>query len=401
MRFKPFAFFLTFPFFFYLILLYDLMSWCSEDLHLPFVHQISDHLSTHRMMLQQSFVSWFIGLSISPCLWGPLSDWKGRRPILLGSSFLFVASTFACAASTSAVFLIIARFFQGVSVGSVTATGYPAIYEACDAHQTIVLMMLITAIGLMIPAAAPLIGHMLLKQGFSWRMLWIGLAFIGLINVYGFWRWMPETNQKPLFLSFKEVTKNYITCFKNTLFVKLTVLFGLLHLVFNTWIAEGPFLMQKQDFISFEESPFFVFGGYFLATCASFIIQAKHFMKAMLIGAQLLLAASLFSLLLIWIPSNLLVRFAVLSLYTFGAGLLLAPLPRLTMESSEVPMGQRSAVFSLILGLCVEGPFLFLKSFFEPTWTLFLLGLFLLGSASYLLYITHKKELQNLFLKIL
>ena len=80
------------------------------DVYLPAFVEIARDLGTEPSVVQGSLSSCFFGMALGQMLFGPLSDMKGRRSVLLVSLVCFVISSLACASATSAEMLIGVRF---------------------------------------------------------------------------------------------------------------------------------------------------------------------------------------------------------------------------------------------------------------------------------------------------
>jgi MFS family permease len=134
---------------------------------------------------------WELGEAFGPLLVAPLSEYFGRFPVYHTANLLFVVFCIASAASRNTAMLVAFRFFNGLSVASITLN--PAIVgdlfvtEKQGTAQA--LMNLAPLIG---PVFGPAIGGYI-AESIGWRwMFWI-LAMASAIIEFAFMLMFRET----------------------------------------------------------------------------------------------------------------------------------------------------------------------------------------------------------------
>lgn len=152
---------------------------CS-DVYLPAFVEIARDLGTEPSVVQGSLSSCFFGMALGQMLFGPLSDMKGRRIVLLVSLVCFVISSLACASATSAEMLIGVRFLQGLSgAGGVVLSRAIAsdLYSGSELTKFFALLMLINGV---VPILGPVAGGLLLRVT-DWQGIFIVLGIVGVV----------------------------------------------------------------------------------------------------------------------------------------------------------------------------------------------------------------------------
>ncbi|KJL24626.1 multidrug resistance protein D [Microbacterium azadirachtae] len=96
------------------------MAFCAIPTPLYAIYQQRDGFPT--IVLTVIFVSYAVGVMVSLYLAGHVSDWLGRRRVILGSLLINVLSAVLFLVWTDVTGLIIARFVCGLGVGILTAT---------------------------------------------------------------------------------------------------------------------------------------------------------------------------------------------------------------------------------------------------------------------------------------
>ena len=84
------------------------------DMYLPTLPSMTVYFGTSQSMVQMGLTTSMAGLALGQLLFGPLSDKFGRRPLLLVSLLLFVASTVICIFSPTVYVFVGMRLFQGI-----------------------------------------------------------------------------------------------------------------------------------------------------------------------------------------------------------------------------------------------------------------------------------------------
>jgi MFS transporter, DHA1 family, multidrug resistance protein len=189
--------------------------------------------------------AFFLGLAAGPWLYGPASDRYGRRPLLIGGLFLYVAAGVACAFAPTFDWVIAARFVWGLGAAAPRSLSLAMIRDRYEGEAMARLMSMIMAVFLLVPILAPGLGAGLNSIA-PWRVVfWVPtVVAVGLI-VWA-WRRLPETlaadRRRPftfasLGAACRVVASNRQTvCFT----VAITFLFG----VMTTYLAGSELIVE-------------------------------------------------------------------------------------------------------------------------------------------------------------
>jgi DHA1 family bicyclomycin/chloramphenicol resistance-like MFS transporter len=165
----------------------------SMDLYLPAFPQLADDLGASQAAVQLTLTADVVGLVVGQLVLGPLSDARGRRGLLIGSTAVCAVVSALCALAPSSGWLSAWRFLQGASGGGgiVLARAVAAdLTEGVAAARLFSLFMTVSSVA---PIAAPVLGGALLAATGSWRpMFWV-LAGTSLMLAVAAWRTIPET----------------------------------------------------------------------------------------------------------------------------------------------------------------------------------------------------------------
>ena len=121
-----------------------------------------------------------VGFAIGQLVGGPLSDLRGRRPVLLWSLAGYSLAAFLCALAGSAEALIGWRLFQGAAAGACANLAFVMIRDLFDNEVARAKRSYVTAAFALAPILAPTAGAWVLATA-GWRPIYLLLACNGVV----------------------------------------------------------------------------------------------------------------------------------------------------------------------------------------------------------------------------
>lgn len=223
------------------------------DVYLPAFVEIACDLGTEPSVVQGSLSSCFFGMAIGQMLFGPLSDMKGRRIVLLFSLVCFVVSSLACAASGSAEMLIGVRFLQGLcGAGGVVLSRAIAsdLYSGSELTKFFALLMLINGV---VPILGPVVGGLLLRV-MDWQGIFVVLGIVGLVLTVAVLFRLAETLPKERRVqgSLRETGRLFAKLWHNSTFFGYVWMQACIMAGFFGYIAASPFVFRELYGLSAE-----------------------------------------------------------------------------------------------------------------------------------------------------
>jgi DHA1 family bicyclomycin/chloramphenicol resistance-like MFS transporter len=165
----------------------------SMDLYLPAFPQLANDLGASEAGVQLTLTADVIGLVIGQLVLGPLSDARGRRGLLIGSTLVCAVASVLCALAPSVGWLTVWRFLQGASGGGGIVLARAVAADLTTGVAAARLFSLFMTVSSVAPIAAPVLGGVLLAATGSWRpMFWV-LAGTSLVLAAAALRLLPET----------------------------------------------------------------------------------------------------------------------------------------------------------------------------------------------------------------
>ncbi len=168
----------------------------STDAMLPALPDIATSLSPDAPNRAQLVVtSYVLGLGLGTVLMGPLSDSFGRKRVILGGAFVFIAGALACAVTSGLEALLIARAVQGVGAAAARVVGTALIRDLYHGRAMAQVMSLVMTIFTLVPAAAPFVGQQVIDFT-DWRGIF--LFFAAFNAATALWVMLAQAETLPL-----------------------------------------------------------------------------------------------------------------------------------------------------------------------------------------------------------
>ena len=142
-------------------------------------------------IMQLTLTLYLIGVGTGQIISGPLADHVGRRPVLLGGIAVFALGSVLCWLAGSVAVLLGGRLVQALGASAGLVVGRAMIGDGAEGRGARD-MALLTAIVMLSPMIAPLLGSFLAEAG-GWRAIFAVLTLLGLACGGAALRWLPET----------------------------------------------------------------------------------------------------------------------------------------------------------------------------------------------------------------
>jgi DHA1 family bicyclomycin/chloramphenicol resistance-like MFS transporter len=331
----------------------------STDFYLPSLPDIARVFGTDTSGAQATLSSFLFGFAAGQIIWGPLSDRKGRKPVLFAGLALFLIATAACAFATSIEMLIASRFMQALGASGPIVLGRAMardLYEGPRAGKELARMGMIMGL---VPAIAPVLGGVL-HDAYGWRSTFLAslvfaLALVGMVGLI-----LPETIRARLTepFSLKALFQGYALLLRNDRFRIYAGLTALAYAGLFAFISGSSFVLIGVYGLSpVGYGLSFSFGvlGFITGTIIAQRLVTRRGLDGVIslgvmclaLGGALMLAA----MLMLGQRQGLVPSFAVtlpMAIYTMGVGL---TMPQ-AQASAMMPFPERAGSASSLVGIC-------------------------------------------------
>jgi DHA1 family bicyclomycin/chloramphenicol resistance-like MFS transporter len=136
--------------------------------------------------------SFVLGLGIGTLVVGPLSDRFGRRPVILWGFGLFILAALAASLAPSLPALLAARVVMGLGAAAPRIVSLAIVRDRYHGAEMAQITSLAMMVFMVVPAAAPAIGQVVLGLA-GWPAVFWSCAAVGLLAALWFAARQPET----------------------------------------------------------------------------------------------------------------------------------------------------------------------------------------------------------------
>ncbi|AIN17891.1 sugar (and other) transporter family protein [Yersinia rochesterensis] len=335
------------------LVLFEFTTYIANDMIQPGMLAVVADFNASIEWVPTSMTAYLAGGMFLQWLLGPLSDRRGRRPVMLVGVAFFVVTCLAILLVTSIEQFIAMRFLQGIGLCFIGAVGYATIQESFEEAVCIKITALMANVALIAPLLGPLAGAALIHVA-PWQSMFVIFAVLGAISFAGLWRAMPETaSRKGEKLSVGAMWHDYKQVLANRRFLCGSLALGFASLPLLAWIAQSPVILisgEKLSTVEYGVLQVPIFGALIIGNLALARLSGKTSIPQlirygagpMIIGLMIAAGSTLYSShAYLWMTAGL-------SLYAFGIGLANAGLVRLTLFSSDISKGTVSAAMGMI-----------------------------------------------------
>lgn len=165
----------------------------SVDSMLPALPGIATELDMSPGSAQLTVGLLLAGYAIGQILWGWLSDWLGRRVVILAGTAGFIAATLLCAAATSGPELIVWRILQGFFSAASAAAVRAMLRDHFDGVRLARQTAAMSALFFLSPILAPQLGAAAF-QAAGWRSVFLVPGVVALASLLASWRGLGESH---------------------------------------------------------------------------------------------------------------------------------------------------------------------------------------------------------------
>ncbi len=323
----------------------------STDLYLPALPTMSEELSCPVSLVTASLYLFFIFMSVSSFIWGPLSDKYGRKPILLVGVIMYIFFSVFCMLSQNVYQLIAARIFQAIGAGSAMAVNLAIVKDVFPGKKRESTLAIAAVLNGMIPVVAPSLGSLIIRY-FSWRGTFGLLAVIGVL-VFVFILFLKETNNDFSSESTFRTTLRLFVVLKNPHFYRLLIVFSIVSIPLLAFIGVSSFIfVQRFGFTRELYSIYFgIIAAHYIIGGPLYLLFTKFFRPVSIITACYL-GSILSGILMVTIGQNNPVFFSVsIALGYLFVSISRPPSNSLLLEQQDKDTGSASSIIQAIFVL--------------------------------------------------
>lgn len=168
----------------------------SIDLMLPALGQIGSDLGVEHSNENQLIITTvFLGVAVGQLIYGPLSDAKGRKPVMYLGLLVFIVGTLICLFAQDMQTMLFGRFLEGLGAASPRVLTVAVVRDQYKGPQMARVMSLIMTVFILVPVIAPMLGQLVLMLA-GWRAIFVVLLLLSLMILVWFGLRLEESLPK-------------------------------------------------------------------------------------------------------------------------------------------------------------------------------------------------------------
>lgn len=179
---------------------------------------------------------------------GPISDRRGRRPVLMVGLMAYALAAIGCALATTAEMLVALRLVQGIASGACAVLAFTIIRDLFEGDAARAKRSYVTVVFALAPMVAPTLGAWLLEIG-GWRPVYAVSAAGGGLLLLCVLVGLPESRSGPAAAPLR-LAAAYAAVFSNRRFVAVAAVNALSYGGIFAYIAGSPSVLMGRYSLS-------------------------------------------------------------------------------------------------------------------------------------------------------
>ncbi|KAG2128737.1 vacuolar DHA amino acid exporter [Suillus clintonianus] len=193
-----------------IVSLATMMSALASNIQNPSNSLIEEDLHATSSQISWTLAAFLVVQGNFPLIWSAASEIRGRKPVYLVASALFMAGSAALALSKTIEMMIGMRVLQAAGSCAVMAISAATLADMYDTHERGTTMGIFFAAPLLGPALGPILGGSL-SQAFNWRASFYFLLICEVIIFMSFLVLFKDTYRRERSLTYRSALQRLLT----------------------------------------------------------------------------------------------------------------------------------------------------------------------------------------------
>lgn len=375
------------------------------DSYFPSMPAIGEYFGISNAGTQYTLTLYLLGFSISQLIYGPLSDYYGRRTIIITGLAIFIFGNMACALAATPGTLLAARLIAGIGAGACGVLNRAIASDCFQGAEFSKAWSYTTTTLVLTLCFAPMIGGFA-EEFYGWRAnfalstLYVGFVLLLII------KFLPETNRHQSEsqrnkLKLREVMSNYYEVISTPSFVAGTMCYTLSFAGVIAYFQLSPILFieflgltpAQYGFSSIFIAANYLLGGYIVNR----YVKSVGTKKLLTIGTVLLMLGGLTMLVAYAFHfHNLFAILMTSSIYILGARIIIPNAIADSMKELRHLGGSSSALIGCIQMLGSSLVSMIIASLGSPPQLMLAIAFIILGAMTLMSALLIKKPVLKL-----
>ncbi|MBA2875562.1 MFS transporter [Thermaerobacillus caldiproteolyticus] len=300
----------------YLVSLAAFLGPFTQTIYTPILPEVAKDFGTSSFLVNLTISIFTLCLALMQMVYGPLTDTKGRRNVILFGIFLYTLASLGCFFSKSIYVLLVFRALQaiGIAAGSVVAaTVIGDLFEGKARGKAMGTFQMMVSLG---PVVGPIVGGFLGGR-FNFHAVFLVLVFVGVLIFIGNLAFLKET--KPETSSSQRFQlRNFLTILKDRTGSSIILLGFIQYYAMYNFLVFLPGILSERYGLSAEQKGLVFLTMSCMIVIGSFVggrIQGRFEDRNVIVVTSYLNVAAIFLFLLV---SHISIPLLIASIMLFG-----------------------------------------------------------------------------------
>lgn len=327
------------------------------DSYLPSMPAIGHYFGISSAGTQYTLTLYLLGFSVSQLIYGPLSDYYGRRHVIIAGLAIFIIGNLACTLASASGTLLVARLVAGIGAGACGVLNRAIASDCFQGAEFSRAWSYTTTTLVLTLCFAPMIGGFA-EQFYGWRANFtLSTIYVGLVLLL-ILRFLPETCQREhqsLLGQFRigEIFTNYYQVLTTPTFIAGTLCYTLSFAGVIAYFQMSPIIFMdifgmtpsQYGWCSLVIAANYLLGGYVVKK----YVERVGTQQLMMIGTLLLILGGLTMLVAYALHlTNIFATLLTSSIYILGARIIIPNAIADSMQGLRHLGGSTSALIGCI-----------------------------------------------------
>lgn len=274
----------------------------AAEIYIPSLPYISHEFAISNSLTQLSIAVFLFGMAVPGIFFGYISDYFGRRKILIVATTISSCGTLLCVCAPNIYILILGRLIQGLGFSGVGSLSRAILRDRMTGIELAKFASNLAIINVLVIDLSPFFGGFL-QQYFGWRPIFALLLCYNLFAIYMSYQFKgDQTAVLNDNLNLGRILHSTYEVLKDKTFVKYNLFSASTYAVLMSYLAVASFLFENKLGISPTEFGTTMLGLSFVYMFGTFVngrlLHWFHMDKLIRNGAILMWVAAIYCLLI-------------------------------------------------------------------------------------------------------